>query len=541
MLPTAHPPADAAAAQIFRALRRGPQAVVTRHDIETFLEENGIGLDDPRIRETMKALRQRSDREPLDEDLFAQIVDAANVTLIHRALKGELIVPDFARFRNRIGAIFDFVRDYTGGEVADYIPQLARVDPDMFAVSVCTVDGQRFSFGDADESYCVQSTCKPINYGIALDLLGIGTVHQHVGREPSGRSFNELTLNSRGLPHNPMINVGAIMCTSLIKPNAPLADRFDYVMSVWRSLSGNQRPGFDNSVYLSEKETADRNFALAYFMRENRAFPADTNLLATLEFYFQCCSITVNAKQMAVVASTMANGGICPLTNKRVFSSETTKNCLSLMYSWGMYDFSGEYAFSVGLPAKSGVSGSLFIVVPGLCGIAIWSPRLDRLGNSVRGVEFSKRLVEAFPFHTYAGMVSDRQLFDPRRSDTAAAIDSAYHLCAAAARGDVNELRRLVACNTPLDLSDYDGRTALHLAASENHLAALDYLLLHGAPIAPIDRWGNTPLDDALRAGHEQVVERLRQAAASPPSSEAEAEDTATAPRARSSRKRIAA
>jgi len=494
---------------IFNAVRSKGAEAITRREFEAALEINGILLDDRRMRETMERLACCADLEPIPFERFVGLLDPANATLVHRALRGDLVVPDFADFRNKLANIFEFCRDYRHGEVASYIPQLARVDPEHYALAVCTVDGQRFAFGDSDESYCVQSTCKPINYAAALDLLGVDAVHSHVGREPSGRSFNELTLNARGLPHNPMINAGAIMCASLIKPGAPLADRFDYVMNVWRSLAGGKRAGFDNSVFLSEKATADRNFALAYFMRENGAFPPDTRLHETLDFYFQCCSITVTAEQMAMVAATFANGGVSPLSDKRVFQSETTKNCLSLMYSCGMYDFSGEYAFTVGLPAKSGVSGSLFIVVPGVCGISLWSPRLDKLGNSVRGVEFSKRLVQTFAFHTYSGMVTDARLVDPRKSETERFVDNAVRLCSAAARGDVNELRRLVARGVDLGQSDYDGRTALHLAASESQTAAARYLLEHGAAPNPVDRWGRTPRDDARAAGCDDVLVML--------------------------------
>lgn len=501
---------DPIASAMFNAIRHGADKTITRRDFETAIERTGILLNDPRIRETVKALRKRADLEPITLAEFVDILHPSTTSLLHRALRGDLIIPDFDRFRGKLTNIFDYVRDYTGGEVASYIPQLARINPDLYALAVCTVDGQRMSLGDDQERYCVQSTCKPINYAIAMDTLGQAQVQRHVGREPSGRSFNELTLNNASLPHNPMINAGAIMCSALIKPGLPLADRFDYVMSVWRSLAGNESAGFDNSVYLSEKETADRNFALAYFMRENRAFPPDTDLIATLDFYFQCCSITVDVKQMAVVAATFANGGICPMTNKSVFSPSTTKNCLSLMYSCGMYDFSGEYAFTVGLPAKSGVSGSLFIVVPGVCGIAIYSPRLDPLGNTVRGVEFSKRLVETFPFHTYANVVADHRLVDPRRSEVMNNIEPAFMMCAAAARGDLSEMRRLIAKGIDVNSADYDGRTGLHLAASEGHAEAVRFLIDQGARIDPKDRWGNTPLDDSVRGGHEVVEKLLR-------------------------------
>lgn len=180
------------------------------------------------------------------------------------------------------------------------------------------------------------------------------------------------------------------------------------------------------------------------------------------------------------------------------------------MHSCGMYDFCGEYAFTVGSPAKSGVSGSLFIVIPGVCGISIYSPRLDKLGNTVRGVEFSKRLVETFPFHTYAGLVTDQQLTDPRRSETTSRVEPALLMCAAASRDDIAEVRRLIARGIDIDSKDYDLRTALHLAASEGHEEMTRFLLDRGANREALDRWGNTPLDGAKRAGHDAVAEMLK-------------------------------
>jgi len=494
------------ALNIFNAIRREDSNTVSASEIFAALEANGVDRRDRRIRKTVERLSAYESGERLDFNAFHEALSKENATLIHRSLSGDLIIPDFAEFRHRMINIFEYCREFTGGEVAGYIPQLARVDPELYALGVCSVDGQQFSHGDDDETYCVQSTCKPINYAIALDLVGQQTVHSHVGREPSGRSFNELTLNGKGLPHNPMINAGAIMCASLIKPHQPLADRFDYIMSVWRALAGGRKTGFDNSVYLSEKATADRNFALAYFMRENNAFPPDTNIIDTLDFYFQCCSITLDARQMAVIAASLANGGVCPLTNRRVFQTETVKNCLSLMYSCGMYDFSGEYAFTVGIPAKSGVSGALMMVVPGVCGVALWSPRLDALGNSVRGVEFSRRLVDVFAFHTYANMTDDYRLIDPRQSEIERHADASVHLCAAAARGDLGEIRRLSANGVDPGMADYDGRTALHLAACEGRASVVAYLLDRCSQIMPRDRWGNTPLDDARREGREEIV-----------------------------------
>lgn len=496
---------------LYRYLSPREDQPPSRASIEHILEASGLKGDDPRLSVLHGILRANTASDDLSFEMLLPALRGDGGTLLRRCVRGDLTIPDFTAFAAAFKSIFGDVEEVRSGDVATYIPQLARVDADAFALAVCTVDGQQFSLGQETTSYCVQSTCKPINYAIALDLLGTERVHGHVGREPSGRSFNEITLNASGLPHNPMINAGAIMCASLICPESPSADRFDRVISTWRALAGNGQVGFDNAVFLSERETADRNFALAYFMRENDAFPPNTNLQSTLDLYFQCCSITVTAPQMAVIASSLANGGVCPLTSERVFTSGTVKNCLSLMASCGMYDFSGEYAFTVGLPAKSGVSGALFITIPGVCGIAVWSPRLDALGNSVRGVEVSRRISKLFNFHTFSDSASDSQRIDPRRRTSELLADEATYMCAAAAAGDVDELRRLLARGVNINRADYDGRTALHLAASEGHVNAVTFLIERGADASMLDRWGNTALDDAKRGAHgsiEQVIAR---------------------------------
>jgi glutaminase len=307
-----------------------------------------------------------------------------------------------------------------------------------------------------------------------------------------------------------MINAGAIMSCSLIKPELQMADRFDYIMDRWTSLSGNEKPTFSNSVYLSERQTADRNFALGYFMREHKAFPEGTELIDILEFYFQCCSIEVTADTMSIVAATLANGGICPTTDKRIFDPKTVQHCLSLMYSCGMYDFSGEFAFSIGLPAKSGVSGGMIIVIPNVMGICTWSPRLDRHGNSVRGIKFCKSLVETFNFHNYDNLTGLTEKSDPRLVVDQQVTESIVSLIWAASKGDLTAIRHLAARGVALDSADYDGRTPLHLASSEGHQDVVNYFIHQGVNLNSKDRWGGTPLADAKSGDHKEVYTLLK-------------------------------
>ena len=380
------------ASRLFQSLDKESLGYIPKDDLLGPLKRSGLHSKNPKIKHLIESIQKIKEPNKITCAEFVALV-RDDIVFIQKILEGNLVIPDFEAFCEELTEIFIKTKRNKKGKVADYIPQLSRVNPEKYALSICTIDGQQFNLGDVKDNFCVQSSSKPLSYCMALEEFGTNKVHNHVGREPSGKSFNELTLNEKGIPHNPMINSGAIMTCSMIKPKLNIADRFDYVLETWRRLSGGSYIGFNNSVYLSEKQTADRNFALGYFMRENKAFPEKTNLLETLEFYFQCCSIELNSKAMANIAATLANVGISPLTQEEVFTPSTVKNCLSLMGSCGMYDFSGEFSFKIGLPAKSGVSGVVILVIPNVMGICIWSPRLDSLGNSVRGLDFCTELV----------------------------------------------------------------------------------------------------------------------------------------------------
>ncbi len=497
--------------KLFQFADEKQKGYIDGDELLQLLEQEGILRDDPRINKILDKLKdlEKTKRSAIkiSEAHFEEIVQH-NLVLKNALVKNH-VIPDFYDFYQDIKEIFEETQKNTSGKVADYIPQLARVEPEQFAVSVCTIDGQRFSLGDAQQFFCLQSSCKPISYCLSIREHGVDKVHNHVGREPSGKSFNELSLNDNGLPHNPLINAGAIMTTSLIKPNLVLADRFEYVFNVWKQLCAGKRISFNNSVYLSERATADRNFALAYFMRENNAFPEKTNLIETLEFYFQTCSIESCTSHLSIAAATLANAGVNPLTGEKIFNENIVQHCMSLMLSCGMYDFSGEFAFKIGVPAKSGVSGILFIVIPNVMGITVWSPRLDKHGNSVRGVEFCERLIEKYNFHNYDSLTKETSKKNPRKHKHETKVDQLMNLIYAASHGDIDEVRRLEAMGADLSQADYDGRTAIHLAASENQVEVVRYLISRGVPLDPVDRWGNTPLDDARRENFSEMIELL--------------------------------
>ena len=513
--PTAPTGAEAIYRKLFDSFDRDKDGKISHWEVLSRLQRSGLLPDDPRIQHALTGLREADgSSKQISLQQFKDLV-RRDSSLIQRAVEGNLAVPEFSVLASDIDRIYRELLPIRSGSVADYIPQLHRVDPEQLAIAVCTVDGQRFSVGDARVAFCLQSVSKTVSYCLALDEHGVDGVHRHVGREPSGQSFNELALNPKGLPHNPMVNAGAIMTTSLIRPDLDIADRFDQVAATWRRLTAGGRVGFNNAVYLSERQTADRNFALGYSMRESGAFRPGVDLQQTLEFYFQACSIEVDTEMLAVAAASLANAGVCPLTEDPVFTPATVQSCLSLMSSCGMYDFSGEFAFTIGLPAKSGVSGALMLVIPGLMGICIWSPRLDEHGNSVRGIEFCRKLVAEYNVHVFDSLVTGQGRTakrDPRRKKNHSQIEGVVALTWAASQGDLNEVRALAAAGVDPGTADYDGRTALHLAAAEGQLDVVRYLLASVTDPQPVDRWGGTPLSDAESNGHTDVADLVRQA-----------------------------
>ncbi|ODN70242.1 Glutaminase 1 [Methylobrevis pamukkalensis] len=300
--------------------------------------------------------------------------------------------------------IFSKLGAETSGEVATYIPELAKADPDGFAFAVATVDGQVFSIGDAGTRFTIQSMSKPFAYAAALDRLGRETVMTRVGVEPTGDAFNAIILDEdHNRPFNPMVNAGAIAVAALF--DGEERDARTRAMVDALSRFAGRTLEIDEAVFRSEAETGHRNRAIAYLMLNSGMLAAEPDL--ALDTYFRQCSLLVDTRDLAVMAATLAAGGRNPLTGEVAVWRAHIPDVLTVMLTCGMYDYAGQWAYEVGLPAKSGVSGGVLAVVPGQFGIAAWSPKLDAIGNSVRAVAAIRALSERFRLHGLAARPDD--------------------------------------------------------------------------------------------------------------------------------------
>lgn len=284
------------------------------------------------------------------------------------------------------------------GAVAKYIPELAKANPDLFSICIVTVDGQIYKVGDYDQLFTIQSISKVFAYGLALEDHGLDYVLTRVGVEPTGDAFNAIVLDEQSKrPYNPMVNAGAIATTSLIKGSGP-TERLNRTLDMFKRYIG--RDVFvDISVFTSERSTGHRNRAMAHLMLNFGMI--DRNIEESLDLYFQQCAVIVNCQDLAVMAATLANKGMNPITKEQAVDKRYIKDILSVMYTCGMYNFAGEWAYKIGIPAKSGICGGIIAVVPNKMGIGVFSPLLDVRGNSVRGVKVCEELSQRLGLHLF--------------------------------------------------------------------------------------------------------------------------------------------
>ena len=288
------------------------------------------------------------------------------------------------------------------GTVASYIPELACADPGAFGIAVVAADGRVAAAGDADVAFSVQSITKVFTLTLALGMVG-DKLWERVGREPSGNPFNSIVQLEleRGIPRNPFINAGAIAVTDVILSGHKPSEALGQILDLVRDLADDPTISIDETVAASEKRTGFRNAALANFMKSFGVLqhPVDH----VLGVYFHHCAIAMSCRQLALAGRYLAHGGINPSTGLAVVSPGRARRINAVMLTCGHYDGSGEFAYRVGLPGKSGVGGGILAVAPGKASIAVWSPGLDEAGNSHLGRIALERLTKRMGWSVFGG------------------------------------------------------------------------------------------------------------------------------------------
>ena len=326
------------------------------------------------------------------------------------------------------------------GRVASYIPELTKADPAWFGIAVATIDGHVYEVGETRQPFTIQSISKPFVYALALQDHGADAILSKIGVEPSGDAFNSISLDrDSGRPFNPMINAGAIAATGLVR-GATTAQKIERVLALCSQCAGRSLTT-DDAVYRSERDTGYRNFAIGFMLRNFDILESSPEPI--LDVYFRQCSILVTARDLAIMAATLANGGTCPLTGEVAVDARHVPRVLSVMATCGMYDYAGEWIYRIGMPSKSGVGGGIIGVLPGQMAIAVFSPPLDPRGNSVRGIRVFNDLSDDFGLHLLRGARVTNYVV--RRRYDAATVGSKRLRRAVETRGLAEHGHRIVA------------------------------------------------------------------------------------------------
>ncbi|GAA1379102.1 hypothetical protein GCM10009613_01240 [Pseudonocardia kongjuensis] len=287
-----------------------------------------------------------------------------------------------------------------GEEVVSYYPAEMEARADEFGLAGTNVDGTQWRVGDCDIRFPLHSISKVFTYGLALEDNGLDATLDAVGVEPSGDPFNSITFDDvHNRPFNPMINAGALVAANLVKGSSK-EERVERLLERYRAYTGNPELVVDQQILDEQLVSNDRNLGLSYLMRSLGMLHGDID--DNLFVYLSACSITVTTPELSVMAATLANGGVNPLTGETALHREHLRTVISVMSMCGMYDAAGEWAHDVGIPAKSGVSGGIMGTLPRYFGLGVYSPGLDRHGNSVRGVAVCRELSRRFGLHVFA-------------------------------------------------------------------------------------------------------------------------------------------
>lgn len=301
---------------------------------------------------------------------------------------------------HEINYLYYKYKNHNGGDNASYIPALAKVDPSLFAIVIATVDGRIFMIGSADIPFAIESISKPFVYALALQDNGEKILNDQVGLNATGSQFNSIIAIEEKNKHlqNPLVNAGAIQVTSYIK-GVNSDDKWQRVLNFMNSLS-DSKVSLGDDYYQSESETNQHNLAISYLL-VSYGLMKGSNPLDVLDRYTKACSILVSAKQLAVMGSVFANGGVSPFTHEQLVSKQNVKNVLSQLTINGMYENSGAWWTEVGVPSKSGVGGGILAIVPNKMAIVVFSPPIDPAGNSVKAQLVIKELSQRIHLHQF--------------------------------------------------------------------------------------------------------------------------------------------
>ena len=416
----------------------------------------------------------------------AQVIGSNGFSTSRNA--GYATQPPLERFLARC---HDEFRGNDEGALADYIPELSRANPAHFGIGLVTIDGHVYEIGDSAVPFTIQSVSKAFVFALALELVGEERVAAAIGVEPSGEAFNSIRLTNDNRPFNPMVNAGAIACSGLIH-EVEGAGAFECIRDKLGQFAGRQL-GVDDAVHASEVKTGNRNRAIAWLLCNYAVLKGDVD--AVLDTYFRQCAVLVTARDLAVMAATLANRGVNPVTGLQVVSPLIVARTLSVMTSSGMYDYAGEWIYRVGMPAKSGVGGGIVAALPSQLGLGTFSPRLDSHGNSVRGLKVCETLSARFDLH----MLN-------RSADVRTCIIADYDIAGVSSRRSRRPNEQQI-----LDERHSDVRV-IELVGALN-FAAIDYVtrkLSAEPPNAPLLILDFRRVPDITTAGAQLLAENLR-------------------------------
>lgn len=415
---------------------------------------------------------------------------------------------------------------------------------------------QMLNIGDTDIEFPLMGAVRPLIYALACADNGVAEVERWVGVEPTAAAADTFSLMPAGggghggggdedhkkphpipddghfhpeperaphpRPFNPFLDSGALATAALLgrahyPPEGRLfhdnGSRFSHMVDNFKKLAGGRRVGFNNSVFLAQKQKRLKTVAISFFAKGMGVYPAAADPTETAHMLFQAEAIATNAENLAVIAATLANIGVCPLTQERCLSPDVMKSLLSLMYNSGLCRYTGNWMFQVGIPSAAGVSGAHLVVIPGVAGMVIYSPRLNEFDVPTRAIKFCELLTSRYRVNVFDQLVyADMDVAigaEQRGSSKAINMEQSlmqYELCTASGAGDAVKVRALLEDGADANVADYDGRCALHIACSDGHMAVVQLLVEAGADVLVRDRWGSSPFDDARRRGHSGIV-----------------------------------